>query len=350
MCLYLLLLCLPDHKLRSHKDHGCHEQALQCRVLHPVKYAQLSAKLSQQHKYSACDFTLMSGNPNQPYTRTHLHTQNQLRRNNLTPALTLCVVKHWKWDWLVLFPMPHQYNWITHDSLFIHLFLCTQSHLFSPNTHSFKSIILVIIVHFMWICPIFHAWSALDCTLLLPNSFVFLSCGPTYHSCEGEEKTEHARLVLPQCPAQSVFCLWLLIDKSGALDVRPQRWWAIKENTKRDVRCSWGQPRHNSFWAKTLKENIYCIDSKSASSEAKTRMPDFFFYIKLHTSVYRYIYIYATRLLPSFYFSASGGAASIEVCLHSLNRIVCCIINSPNSQSEIFQRLSIQGCNFIIRK
>lgn len=182
------------------------------------------------------------------------------------------------------------YTWFS-----IHPFISLHTDIpFFPNTHSFTSNFLVIIIRFMWICPIFHAWSALNCTGLLPNGFSSFQLWIYVHSMWGRRKKDSTNLlVVPQCPAQSVFCLWLSINKSGALD--PHRWWAIKENTKIEVRCSWGQPRQ--LRAKTLKENIYCIDSKSVYSEDCL-------YFQQPMSVYRFMQ--HTCCLPSFYCSASG--------------------------------------------
>lgn len=43
-----------DPELLSHQEHGCHAPALQCRVLHPVKYAQLSDMWSERRINNAC--------------------------------------------------------------------------------------------------------------------------------------------------------------------------------------------------------------------------------------------------------------------------------------------------------
>lgn len=73
-----------------------------------------------------------------------------------------------------------------------------------------------------------------------PMAFFSWSASDQSHA---DERNLGNPSAVPQCPVQSMFCLWPLIDKSGALDVRPERWWEIRWNTKRDMWCSWGQPR-----------------------------------------------------------------------------------------------------------
>lgn len=200
-----------DPKLLPHEEHGCHEQALQCRVLHPVKYAQLSAKLSEQHKYSVWDCTLMSVNIKKPHKGTRMHTPPHTHTQMITLTHFLHhVTRHRKWDWLVLCPMPRHYNWITHKFSVHPFILCTQSHL-SKHTFIHKS----YSDNCISFCVNLPHISCLIGFVLLSRwkmTFFFISAEAFVANCMRRQRGKTVKSVCFVLESSSIYVLFMAID------------------------------------------------------------------------------------------------------------------------------------------
>lgn len=169
----LILLFWSDPEPLSHKEHGCHVQALQCRVLHPVKYAQLSAT------YKYCELACASTICMQIFVQvdtcvvgitTHMHTTTWKwsLKGSLTPSCSQALKIGL--TGITLNTLPIQLDYTT-DSAFIHLCCAhTQTHRLNAHTCTYSVPISILSCEFAHI--FFVAQSAL-CAALLPANGLF---------------------------------------------------------------------------------------------------------------------------------------------------------------------------------
>lgn len=162
----LILFFESDPGLLSHEAHGCRVQAPQCRVLHPVKYAQLSDMLARQiscantsNHAQICSNSLYGS---YPCTHACAHWHREERSHS--------VFKHRQLDWLVLYPIPCQHNWITHLIPLSSIYIVHRHTFLTPCSGDFNSSCMNLPIQ----TADFYARSAVSGTLWLANGILFI--------------------------------------------------------------------------------------------------------------------------------------------------------------------------------